>query len=499
MIAIPEYLMPIILPALAVIILVIMGLSKKLANSSKALGLTLVVFFTLTLTSAIRTYLHYTRYGEILTYWLTEKSTSAACLEIDLFSVVMITLFTMVGLIVAIYSIDYMEGRPALLSYYVLLSLMVLALNGLAMAGDLFTFFVFYELIGVTAYSLVSYFKNYEAIEAAIKYIIMDATGSTLVLMGFAMIYGLTGTLNIAASTLILSQMNSTSKMLIMALLFSGFSFKAAIFPMHSWLIDAHPAAPSGISAMLSGVVIKSGLYAIIRTFIFFEPVRTHVYDYIVLIAILTMTIPNIIALVQTDIKRILAYSSIYNMGIVIAGISIATPLGVTAGIFHAINHALLKALMFMAAGVFVHATGKRQLEDLKGIGRSMPITSVFFGLGALALMGLPPLNAFYSKLLIAWAAIQLGGVTGTAIAALILINSIISIGYYGKLIKYIIMEAPTSDKKYHEEPVMVIALAMLVAVVIMISVNPNLVLTPVQNAVRDLFNPTDYINNVVS
>ncbi|MGQ4891529.1 MAG: complex I subunit 5 family protein [Candidatus Njordarchaeia archaeon] len=487
---------PIIIPVFAAIIIAIISQSKRIISKNKLLGGITFILFGLTLIEAFRVFLRVYNYDDVVTYWFAFKSPNAACLEIDIFSAIMMILFTLIGVAVALYSMSYMDGKPALPSYYILLALMVAALNGVASAGDFFTFFIFYELLGITAYTLVAYFKNKEAIEAAIKYILMDATGSTLVLMGFAMLYGLTGTLNIAVSVEALRNVENISKWIVLVILFSGFSFKAAIFPMHSWLIDAHPAAPSGISAMLSGVVIKSGFYAIVRTFILMAPVTGEIYNYILIIAILTMTIPNIIALVQTDIKRILAYSSIYNMGVVIAGISVATPLGVTAGIFHAINHALLKALMFMAAGVFVHAAGKRNLEDLKGIGRKMPITAFFFGFGAIALMGLPPLNIFYSKFLIAWAALQVGGYTGVAIALIILINSIISIGYYGKLIRYIIMkEAPEGKYEEDEESgLMVLGMTIIFLAVIIICMNPNFVIIPVQAAVKQLFNPFKYI-----
>ncbi len=476
----------IMIPALGAIVIAILSKYKRISAKNIVLGGISALFALFTLYKAILVFREAYYYGFTLEYYITSSS-NLSYLRADLLSALFLVLFSFIGFTVALYSIGYMEEKPALPFYYILLMLMVTSLNGIVLAGDFVTFFVFYEMLSVTAISLVSYFKNREAIEAAIKYILMDATGSALVLFGFAMLYGLTGTLDMGQIPIILNKATETYKYVTLAVLFSGFSFKTAIFPMHSWLIDAHPAAPSGISAMLSGLVIKTGFYAIVRSVLVGTIIFSVFNKYIILIAILTITVPNIIALAQSDIKRILAYSSIYNIGIIILGIGIGTQLSITAGIFHAVNHALLKALMFMAAGVLVHTTGKRSLEDLRGLGRKMPITGIYIGFGALALIGLPPLNAFYSKLLIAWSAVELGN-TGILIAIIILVNSIISIGYYGKIIRYVIMKDPKENNVNHEESLScTIAMTLLVAAVIIISINPNLVLVPIQEITKQL------------
>ncbi|MHA1617243.1 MAG: complex I subunit 5 family protein [Candidatus Njordarchaeales archaeon] len=482
---------------LGIVLIVLVGLKESVRKNNYLLGSIGAVVSLLTLIETVQVLqmtLHYP-----ITVWFTAQSPSTSCLIIDSFSAIMAVLFAFVTFVVAIYSLKYMEGRHALNAYYILLLVMLLSLIGIVYAGDFLTFFVFYESLSVSAISLVAYFKNEEAVEAAFKYLIMDATGSTLVLLGFALLYGVAGTLNIALATKQLYEMGSNlTKFFVITLLVCGFSFKAAIFPMHSWLIDAHPAAPSGISAMLSGVVIKSGVYAIIRLLVLSSGIRFELYDLLLIIGALTITIPNIIALAQDDVKRILAYSSIYNIGVILVGVATGTALGIAAAIFHMINHALFKAMMFMGAGIFVHEAGSRKLDDLSGIGRSMPIAGTIFGGGAIGLMGLPPFSTFFSKLLIVWAALSIDGYRGLIIAALVLVNSIISIGYYGRLIKYIIMKQPkekkvTKESNYKELNEMIAALTLIFVAIIIVSIYPGIVLSYIQNATESLLNPSIY------
>ena len=474
-------------------LLSIISLKPSVRRNNRILGSIVAVIVFITLIGTIQVLMKTLTHP--LELWFAAKSPSTSCLIIDSFGALMAFLFALIAFIVSIYSLKYMEGKHALHAYYILFLIMLMSLIGIVYAGDFFTFFVFYETLSVTAISLVAYFKNEEAVEAAFKYLIMDATGSTLVLLGFALVYGVTGTLNIALATRILHDMGSNLvKDFIIALLICGFSFKAAVFPMHSWLIDAHPAAPSGISAMLSGVVIKSGIYAIMRVLMFSSATYFELYDYLLIIGALTITIPNIIALSQDDIKRILAYSSIYNIGIILVGVATGTTLGIAAAIFHLINHALFKAMMFMGAGVFVHEVGSRKLEDLSGVGRLMPITATIFGGGAIGLAGLPPFPTFFSKLLIAWAALTVGGYRGIFIASLILVNSIISIGYYGKLIRYIIMKQPKKKvEKIHEINEMVLALIIIFLIIAIIGIYPNSIMKYIQIASQILRNPEPY------
>ena len=180
-----------------------------------------------------------------------------------------------------------------------------------------------------------------------------------------------------------------------------GFGTKAGIAPFHPWLPDAHAEAPTPISVLLSGVMIKMALYALARTVSIFYPAWPQVTIFLVALGTFTMLLGIILALTQDDLKRLLAYSSVSQMGYVLVGIGLGTYLGCYGGLFHLLNHALCKSLLFMCVGAVMYATGARRISELGGLRSQMPITSACFFLGALALAGFPPLNGFWSKLTI--------------------------------------------------------------------------------------------------
>ncbi|MEM3393901.1 MAG: complex I subunit 5 family protein, partial [Candidatus Methanomethylicia archaeon] len=254
--------------------------------------------------------------------------------------------FILLGLISTLHSIDYMSHDTGLPAYYSLLLLMVCGMIGVIMAGDFLTLYVFWELMSISSYCLVGFRKHlWEPVEAGFKYLLMSAVGSAFILFSMSYLYGLTGSLSFAQITLSLMNAKSSPLLyLLFILLIVGFGVKAAIVPFHSWLPDAHPAAPSPISAMLSGVVIKTGVYAIIRTsYLIFD---VSIVDYRLMLAflsVLTMSVGNILALVQKDIKRLLAYSSIAQIGYLLLALSLGTEFGLMAGIVHFFNHALMK------------------------------------------------------------------------------------------------------------------------------------------------------------
>jgi formate hydrogenlyase subunit 3/multisubunit Na+/H+ antiporter MnhD subunit len=183
------------------------------------------------------------------------------------------------------------------------------------------------------------------------------------------------------------------------AFLVIGFGTKAGIAPFHPWLPDAHAEAPTPISVLLSGVMIKMAVYALARTVSIFYPSWPQLTVFVVALGTFTMVLGIVMALTQDDLKRLLAYSSVSQMGYVLVGLGLGTYLGCYGGLFHLLNHAIYKALLFMCVGAVIYATGIRKVSELGGLAKSMPITSACFFLGALALSGFPPLNGFMSKL----------------------------------------------------------------------------------------------------
>ena len=266
----------------------------------------------------------------------TQPATSgifSALLKTDMLSIFMSAIFIGVGLAAVIYSIKYMEkdtGKPL---YYTLLLAMISGMVGTVFAGDLFTLYVFWELMSISSYVLVAFRREtWEPVEAGFKYLVMSATGSATLLLGMSFLYGMAGTLNFQGLFTAFNQAPS-SPWFYIAFMFIlvGFGVKTAIVPLHTWLPDAHSAAPTPISAMLSGVVIETGVFALLRTFFTaFSSIQTQWFSIIAFLSILTMTLGNLTALMQKDVKRLLAYSSIGHVGYMLVGLAVGSQIGLT-------------------------------------------------------------------------------------------------------------------------------------------------------------------------
>jgi proton-translocating NADH-quinone oxidoreductase chain N len=361
--------------------------------------------------------------------------------------------FIFLGLISTLHSIDYMSHDTGLPSYYSLLLLMVCGMVGVTLAGDFLTLYVFWELMSLSSYCLVGFRKHlWEPVEAGFKYLLMSAAGSALILFSMSLIYGLTGSLSFARIAASLTGASPSILLyVIFILLLVGFGVKAAIVPFHSWLPDAHPAAPSPVSAMLSGVVIKTGVYAIIRASYTLITISTVDFRPILaLLSVLTMTVGNLLALVQKDIKRLLAYSSIAQIGYLILALSLGTEFGLLAGIVHFFNHALMKGLAFLCAGSIIHVLGTRNMDEFIGVGRRMPVTGISFAIALLSLAGMPFLNGFISKYLIFAAAIDAKAYLLTLIG---LLNSAVGVVYYVRVIQVLFRKPIEAVMRAHESP----------------------------------------------
>jgi len=399
-----------------------------------------------------------------------------ACLRIDALSAFIASIFLALGFLATVYSIRYMERDTGIPLYYTSLLAMLSGMLGVVFSGDFFTLFVFWELMSVASYVLVAFRKEqWEPIEAGLKYIVMSAAGSATMLYGMAILYGLTGTLNfVQLSSVMTGEVADLWSYLSLAFILIGLGVKAAIFPLHMWLPDAHPAAPSPVSALLSGIVIKTGTYVIIRfLFMIFSPSTFSWQTALVILAILTMTYGNLAALLQSDIKRLLAYSSIAQMGYIFFAVSTATSYGLTAGLMHIMNHALLKGLLFLCAGAFIYGAKTRSLEELRGIGHRMPITSVIFVIAALAISGVPPLNGFVSEFMIIYAGINAHMLIFTAI---MLINILLGFAYYLRLIRIIVWSTPSEklSSVKHAPIIMLAPMLILVLTCIIIGLYPS-------------------------
>ena len=387
------------------------------------------------------------------------------------------------GALVSLFSIGYMEHSDGLGRYYGLLLIMIAGIVGIGLAGDLFNLFVFFEVMAIPSYVLVAFEKEkWEPIEAAMKYIIMSVFGSLIALMGISIIFMYTGSLELATLAKLTAGMDSLKAIGAVGLIILGFGVKAAIVPLHTWLPDAHSAAPSGISAMLSGIIIESGLITMIKALAVLPEINSGVV--LIIFGIVSMFVGNFMAIVQRDLKRMLAYSSIAQMGYILLGVGLAFAYlstggdyGFRGGIFHILNHAVMKGGAFLCAGAILHSIGTRDLEEMRGIGRKLPLVGVAFAFFGLALAGVPPLNGFISKFFICKAGVDVGG-WGIVATVLLIVNSVLSLCYYLPAINRILFSRDISEKVKEAKgipPSMSIPIIIMVILTVALGVYPEL------------------------
>ena len=329
-------------------------------------------------------------------------------LVLDGLSAVFVLLVAVVSTAVVVFGLRYMEaydGRPL---YYALLNLLIAGMNGAILAGDLFNLYVFIEIASIASYALVAFGTGGREIEAAFKYLMLGAVASASILLAIGILYATTGVLNMAdvGTAIGAGSVPETALLAAAALFLAGLGLKAAMMPFHAWLPDAHPSAPAPISAMLSGLLIKSlGIYALVRILFLVigmdGPLGGSLQTLLLVLGSVSMVAGVLLALGQTDLKRLLAYSSISQMGFVLVALGANTWLGVAAAVYHAINHALFKGALFLSAGSLERIAGTRDLDRMGGLAHVAPATAAGLMGASLSIAGVPPFNGFWSKLLI--------------------------------------------------------------------------------------------------
>jgi multicomponent Na+:H+ antiporter subunit D len=354
------------------------------------------------------------------------------CMVVDGLSGFMLVTVNLVVFLAMIYAVKYMNIYTEKWKFHSLFMLMLAGLNGVITSGDLFTLYVFLELSSVCGYALVAFGTALEDLEASFKYLIMGAVASIFILLGIAFVYSYVSTLNMADISLALSSKPRGALIGFVSVLFlAGFGLKAAIVPFHSWLPDAHSCAPTPVSAVLSGVFIKTlGIYALARIFFNIIGISGNMPFVLMVLGVSSMVVGAFLAISQNDIKRMFAYSSISQVGYIIFAFGIGTPLAILGGIFHLFNHAIFKSLLFLNAGAIEYSTCRRDLRKLGGLGSRLPVTGATSLLGSMSISGIPPLGGFWSKLIIIIAGVQAGHFGLTIIAVLV---SIVTLAYYLK------------------------------------------------------------------
>ena len=390
-------------------------------------------------------------------------------------------IFLLTGFLAIASSIDFVRRlRAHQGEYFALLLLCMVGMMFLASAGELITLYVALELTTISLYVLAAYLKNeLKSSEAGLKYLILGAVSSAILLYGISLIFGLTGTtflkeIKMALITKFLSYGEIGSALILSFVFFiAGFGFKLALVPFHMWVPDVYEGAPTPITAFLSVASKAAGLVAFIR--VFFESFLVFQVDWVLLMAVLAalaMIIGNIIALLQTNIKRMLAYSSIAQIGYILLGIVAATSRGLASVSFYVFVYLFANMGAFIAAIAFSHTTGSDEIKDYAGLSRRSPVLAAMMAVFMLSLVGIPPLAGFTGKYFLFSAAIEQGWIWLVVVAIL---TSVISLYYYVGVVRQMYFQTSTTEKPIAMSATLKLALIISVIGVLIFGVYPNI------------------------
>ncbi|WP_247893843.1 proton-conducting transporter membrane subunit [Azospirillum endophyticum] len=409
--------------------------------------------------------------------------------DLDPLSRLFALLFAGIGLAVTVYSTAYMKRDGNAGRYWLLLFLMIGSLLGVATAHELGNFYVFWELMTWTSYLLVIHEQTGKALRAGFIYFLICASGAYVMHFGILLLHAELGTFAMAEIAARIGELPPTVGALAAFAFLTAFAAKAGLVPLHSWLPEAHPVAPSSISAPMSGILTKAGLFGIAKILLLvfgagalerFGAVSLDIGAAVSVLGCLTLVYGEAMAVRERTVKRMLAYSTLAQIGEIAAILGLGTHLALTGALMHIANHAVMKSLLFLAAGALLMRGHGKTLDDLRGLGRAMPVTAGCLAVGVLAIMGLPPFSGFVSKFLMIYAAVAAGH---TAVAALILLGSVVGAFYYLRLVRILFFE-PYDGPALAEAPLpMLAAVAALAALVVQGGLFPESVLALVRPA----------------
>jgi len=406
------------------------------------------------------------------------------------------TLMTFMAFLIWIYSYRFKKVDDAVAQkYFILFMMLVTGSIGIVLTGDIFNLFVFMEITAIAAYSLTAFYRDRDGAEAGFKYLLIGSFASALMLLAIVLLYTQVGTLNMAEIALRMHTVPQAMKITIFTLFAVGLGIEAEMFPLNGWAPDAYSQSPGPIGVTFAALVVKAGVYSLIR--VIFTLFDIHgAYEFLIIMGIITMVIAEISALKQTDLKRMLAYSSIGQMGFVLIAFGIGTNEAVFGALFLMFNHAVIKGLLFMSGSYLVYNTPSKEIKDMAGIGKKLPMVSLFFALGALAIVGLPPFSGFWSKLYILMAAAD---ASFYYLMGTILIVSIIEIVYYFRVMGRLYFGKPQNDVVL-QKPTFggILSMSVLAVVIIAVGFHPDLVSGFIQSAADTLLDKAGYIHSIL-
>lgn len=478
-------LVSIALPSAAGIILLTASFMEHIKGKEQASvkGLHVYAAVVMVLSAAVTLY----------TAWSGERTLSLFCLvdeipvyfQVDNVSRLLVTVVGIIWLLTGFYSFAYMKREGEEKRFFGLYLLLYGVLTGLDFSGNLVTMYLFYELMTLVSMPLVLHNGSREAIMASLKYLFYSMCGAYAGLFGIVFLYRYCDTLTFAAGGVLNPAAAQGHREILLAAVFVmllGFGAKAGMLPLHSWLPTAHPAAPSPASALMSGIIVKAGVLAIIRTVYFIvgpEFVKGTWVQYVwMILALLTVFMGSMLAYREPVLKKRLAYSTVSQVSYILFGLSLLTPAAMAGALLHTAVHAFVKCGLFLAVGVFLYQFGCTRVDQLAGTGKKMPKTLWCFTVFALALTGIPPTGGFISKWYLAEGALQSGiPVFSWLGPVVLLVSAFLTAGY---LLPVTIKgffpgeEASCDMTKKEPSPFMLIPLMILAALALLLGVLPN-------------------------
>ncbi|MDA1237416.1 MAG: monovalent cation/H+ antiporter subunit D family protein [Proteobacteria bacterium] len=417
--------------------------------------------------------------------------------RVDSLSALILFLVTLVSTIILPYaykSINFEIPKEQHTLFYAAYLLCLTGLLGVAVTGDAFNVFVFLEISSLSTYVLIAQgsYRDKRALTAAFDYLIMGTIGATFFVIGIGFLYMATGTLNMVdMSNLIKGQESLSTVRSGFVFIVIGIGLKLAIFPLHFWLPRAYTYAPSAITAFLAATATKVAVYMLLRfMFTIFHPnflSKISIFEYIILpLAIMAMFSASVIAVFQSDFKKLLAYSSIAQIGYILLGIGLMSETSLTAAVIHIFNHGITKAVLFMGIGAYVLQGRGSFLSDLEGIGKVMPWTSAAIVVGFLSLIGVPGTVGFISKWFLVKSALEIGW---WPVAIAIVLTSLLAVIYCWRVIETIYFKPLLSKKLTAETPIsMLLPIWVGALACIYFGLNTEAIMTTSQMAAKSLY-----------
>ena len=431
---------------------------------------------------------------------VSANGTAFGMFEFDEFSSLMMVLFMVVAFLTIMVSPVHVETTKHAGEYYALICAIVAGMMFAASATNLLAIFISVEVVSISSYALVALKKNDpRASEAAVKYLIIGAFSSALTLLGMSMIFGVTGTLSIEGVAAAVATMSANWAFILGCIgMIAGYGFKIAAVPFHSWAPDVYEGASTPVSGFLATASKKMGFAVLFKIFfalfvISSTGVLTEEFQYVfAIIAAITMTVGNLVAISQSNIKRMLAYSSVAQAGYMLIALAVMTQYAATGALFHMFTHVVMKGGAFIIVAALITAGLGEKIEDYKGLAKRAPLVAAAMMLFLFSLAGIPPLAGFTSKFVLFSGAIfnGTGGITyqWLWLAFIAVINSAISLYYYARVVKAMYIEKPACEDKITVPAPFMVAIALCVVGVIVLGVYPEYLLGLCDKAAAVLF-----------